>query len=644
MASLDGISFFNDSITYPKYPVYDLILCAKFSDIYGFFSLRELVDKKTDIRDTGFVYNFTTNLNFSEKNMKKLFSSNDSLGIDNKKIINKKRNIPELFKLSYSQKLLEEIQRKQMKFVKKNEIENKIKNAFKFNSGSKLMFHLQKTEKNGLNLLTTDTMKVINSNSTKDKVFIFRSIVYNKDNNISDDLECVEKSIRVKGEKCKSTRGQNISKDIMKYKFCKQRNFIHPSDLDGLYRFTGRDQEQFQFCYLRQQDLPRLSSSLLLINIFKHVGVKEIDSGDMCFDIEKLETENKKILSEGIEEKVEVFKKDKRKKEELTKARYGLFQNIVLRNNKITDINSKVFENYLNPRNKKCIAKNFRREDEILGKFENGIYEVLCPSDLEEVRIREVNFFQDSIKSDLVSSFSETAKNNLVNWYKKNKLYPRPGGNYLVIRDSLIQPEFLIGQELDIRVFIRAFQNTLSRSNVKSEKFGYLLLQSFVYWVQITYEDLYSVKGSQFRSQFKEISEYLLKGRSTGYDYEYINDMLTEITGKSDPSENILDFLNVERLQVSSIAQLQPLRNVSAFVLCGIKDNCDKISKKDDIYRVRFISDDVYISLKDDKQEPVFENNYIKKYTNISSTEDISNPFRVSGEVFKLRFREDKRK
>ena len=53
-----------------------------------------------------------------------------------------------------------------------------------------------------------------------------------------------------------------------------------------------------------------------------------------------------------------------------------------------------------------------------LGKFENGIYEALCPSDIEEVRIREVDFFQDSIKSDLVSGFSEKTKNNLPSNYQ----------------------------------------------------------------------------------------------------------------------------------------------------------------------------------------------------------------------------------
>ncbi len=66
MASGDGITYMTKSLTYPKYPVYDLILCADFDDVLGFFSLRELAEGLKDIRETGFVYNIKNDLKFSK--------------------------------------------------------------------------------------------------------------------------------------------------------------------------------------------------------------------------------------------------------------------------------------------------------------------------------------------------------------------------------------------------------------------------------------------------------------------------------------------------------------------------------------------------------------------------------------------------
>lgn len=648
MASGDGITYMTKSLTYPKYPVYDLILCADFDDVLGFFSLRELAEGLKDIRETGFIYNIKNDLKFSKDIEKKLASSNSFIGVQNSKIRIKKKNLAELFKLVPSEEFLKVLNKDREDRETRKKIEEKIKMAFKYNTGSNLLYHLQQINDEDVNLLKDDILKFINFKARKDKVFIFRSVVYNKNTN-TDNYEFVEKSIRIKGEKCKNTRASNITKDFLGYKFCKESAFINPNDMVNFYKYFGKTELEIALTFLRQHDFPRLCTKSLLQRILKDPGVMEIDSGNLCFDIEKVDIEDKKELVEGVEKEVQVFKFDKRKKEELTKSSYGLFQNITIKGDKIKDINTNVFDGYITSKNKLCEPKNFRRDDTIIGRFNNGIYETFAISDIEEEKNREVDYFQKSVKSDLVAGFKEEVKNNLVNWYRKNRLYPRKGDNYLVIRDGIIKPQFLIGELTDSKIFVRAFQNTLSRVNVKNEIFGLILLQSLVYWIQVTYEYLYSRTGSTFRSYFKSINEYLLYGRSRGYDYYYINKLLTEITGKTDPYENIVDFLNSERLQTSTKEELQPLRAVSAFILCGVNDNCDEISvSSDNEYRVRFISDDVYVSLRDDHKNPIFENNYIARKSNGKrNPEDITQPFKVKGEIFKLKFlnlNKDKRK
>ena len=82
----------------------------------------------------------------------------------------------------------------------------------------------------------------------------------------------------------------------------------------NFYKYFGKTELEIALTFLRQHDFPRLCTKSLLQRILKDPGVMEIDSGNLCFDIEKVDIEDKKELVEGVEKEVQVFKFDKRKK------------------------------------------------------------------------------------------------------------------------------------------------------------------------------------------------------------------------------------------------------------------------------------------------------------------------------------------
>ena len=173
MASGSGISYINFELDENIYPTYDLVLCAKFEDIYGFFSLRELFySQNYNLQKTGFIYDFKFSNKFTSSTAYKLENSNSFIGIKNGKIINKKRNLRNLFKLDENY----------LKGADPGNVEKifKLSNKdFDLLSNLQMFFYKNNNADEMKNFLTDNVIKGINEKFSSDNVVVFRTVVKN---------------------------------------------------------------------------------------------------------------------------------------------------------------------------------------------------------------------------------------------------------------------------------------------------------------------------------------------------------------------------------------------------------------------------------------------------------------------------------
>ena len=182
--------------------------------------------------------------------------------------------------------------------------------------------------------------------------------------------------------------------------------------------FFSVSRDELEITYIKQQDFPRLASKGVIQKILNSNGVIETDTGSICYDIDfndidpeenisdlekRRETTEQftpielKLLQEKtneedrrkLENKIKEEKKKMEEKEKQKNKKYALFSNIETKNNIVTKVNFENFNKYLTTKNKFCDPGNFKLKDEIIGKFEDGYYNLLCPNDLTIVKDTE---------------------------------------------------------------------------------------------------------------------------------------------------------------------------------------------------------------------------------------------------------------
>lgn len=417
--------------------VFDLVLCANFgNDIFCFFSLFDImvnnkVGNVITLSDTIFTYDQELNVKLEEtkssikeedldkfkKNnflvLKKNLDFNPLKSKQKYRFINKKKKLSNLFKLTYSNlKLL---------FEKDfGRYENFINGVDYHNfSDSNLLnfFNLYDKE------ICNEAMEKINKNFINDEILIMRVI---SDKKFTDTRLLDEKKSFIINMKNKN----NIEM------------FIDPYDLKKLYKFTSFNVNIDENKWFRVYGLPRVSERKLLVKILNiKTGINDFSSGNICYDIQKLKIKNNKNdFSDNeyeVDENNELSKMRKRTSDNFSpndmgmfSTTYGLYQNTVYDNfGQIKYINNEVFSNYSRDSNKRCINKNLRINDVIIGVFKNGIYIDEDLTGIENKKLEEIKYFKKNISSNL----------GLDKWKKIN--YPRNTGLYLVRRLLDYEPE-----------------------------------------------------------------------------------------------------------------------------------------------------------------------------------------------------------
>ena len=410
--------------------VFDLVLCANFgNDIFCFFSLFDImVNNKTGnvitLSDTIFTYDQELNVkleetksSIKEEDLNK-FKKNNFLALkknldfkplkskQNYRFINKKKKLSNLFKLTYNNlKIL---------FDKDfGRYENFINGVDYHNfSDSNLLNFFNLSDKE----ICNEAMEKINKNFINDEILIMRVI---SDKKFKDTRLLDEKKSFIINMK---NNNNNIEM------------FIDPYDLKKLYKFTGFNVNIDENKWFRVYGLPKVSERKLLVKILSiNTGISDFSSGNICYDIQKIKIKN----DNEVDENDELSKMRKRTSDNFSpndtrmfSKTYGLYQNIFYDiSGQIKYINNEVFSNYSRDSNKRCINKNLRVNDVIIGVFKNGIYIDEDVSDLNKKKSEQIKYFKKNISSSL----------GLDKWKKIN--YPRNTGLYLVRRLLDYEPE-----------------------------------------------------------------------------------------------------------------------------------------------------------------------------------------------------------
>lgn len=359
--------------------------------------------------------------------------------------------------------------------------------------------------------------------------------------------------------------------------------FVVPVDLENFATsFLNIKSYNFNYPSLKQDDLPRISEVKLLEYILVQEGRKELDSGKLCYTNVSYKNKERALIPN---------------------AEIG-------KNNIITAINERGFTSSFIDFKKSCFPTHFKVNDEVIGILEKGIYKINDRKKLLETEGLEKDFFQNN--------------------FQKSFKYPRSTIEILVMRNGLDVSIFDKNTSANYREFAEGFYNTVSlyrplkkgsrgkkyiSDSVSSSQYTNInsfrtkLIVEFILFIRnnflpnlrltskrdsrkkkiidhlnrINRQILGSRENLFMERKQKELDlsrkNYLPKISSAKVDKEDFVFIITNIVGRRDPNQALVDFFsNPSILYGEPTGEEYPnLRLISYFVLCSKNDYCDKI-------------------------------------------------------------------
>lgn len=351
-----------------------------------------------------------------------------------------------------------------------------------------------------------------------------------------------------------------------------ENGFIYPADVESFSSGVASVKSKyFSDFNLKTTDLPRITNFGLLNIIFTQVGPRQMEAGQLCYN----------IISQ---DEVIYLEKNIAINEE------NIVTNISA--NHFYDINK-----YARP-NSGCEPDNFRVGDTIIGMMDNGIF---VPVD--RTLIKKL----DNKEKSLLRLYSENIRSkqtiNEVNYlYPKQSLYlltSRPRNDYPYEEKSF-----------DYTVFTNAFYNLVSfykpsgRGIIslntilsklgRAEEITYFRLEvikEFLRYIHNNYV-LTGMLENRYYPNDEKMLEFLdfiqdsidpksrLVSRGGEIDKEYFIYIVTNITGISDPNYALVEFLSSSGILYGDYKdQEYPyLRSISFFVTCDKDSSCDSLT------------------------------------------------------------------
>ena len=382
MSSGDGLKKKDLNFTDPlKFRKEDLLLCVRFEDLYGFFLYSELYDDRY-FNDTKLVYGKKEKM--GKVVQEKLLSKNKMISVSSNRV-SKKVPLYNIFQFDV--------------FTEPKLFKNKIVKSGSFKNSYEMIFNYL----NGVNQIPA---KDPNGKDVKQSNFL-------SDPNIK------------KMNKQASTKQREIY--IMRVL---QSGFIIPQDIQNFsVDFMKMKKSSLNGLSLKVEDIPKLCSETLLVDILSREGRKEITGGYLCYTV--------------------IPYKDN------TSA---LVPNIVISDSShIISINNKEYtnRNFIFDKNI-CKPTDFMINDAIIGFCRDGVYVLNNDSTIMSIEAEEKNYF-DSVSSKKMGTLER---------FRKSFRYPRPVLNVLTLRASFNVADFdTVSLKNSSIHYAEGFYNTMSMSN-----------------------------------------------------------------------------------------------------------------------------------------------------------------------------------
>tara|TARA_A100001015_G_C15025392_1_gene730224 strand:- start:245 stop:1975 length:1731 start_codon:yes stop_codon:yes gene_type:complete len=539
MASGDGlkktVKRFDDPEIYRKS---DLVLCARFEDVYGFFLFSELYDDKY-LTNTQLIYDKPGSVKFEGETKNKLSKKNNLISI-NGNVINKKVSLVKLFQFNV--------------FTEPKVIPSKIQRSGSFKNSFSYIFDYL----NGVNPAFKDSTGRL-----------IRQTNFLSDSNI--------KKINAEANKY----------DTHVMRVLDKGGFIIPEDVKNFSVFIGIKPVDFNDVSITFGDLPRLCDTNFLKYIFLQEGRKKFKGGNLCYTVIPYD-KNQKALVPNVKINDAMH---------ITSINYKQYTN----NNFVFDrkacdprdfeINDKVIgflRNGLYVLNKDDTILQIESEEteyfRSVSDGKRGIIENFRKNFRYPRTVLSILIMRSSFN---IADFDTTTS-------RQSSIHYAEGFyNTLSLSKSGMPNTSIFGLGLNPDLIIRF------RDRLYKEFFEFIKYQFLENLVRRSTSDTRSKSLYQFIKQverkcYLESEEYARK-RGPRSSFSFLENLfgdnrrltekssfvyiITNLMGVLDPNMAVIRFLGLPAIRHGHLTenQYESLRNISYFVRCSYTESCDEI-------------------------------------------------------------------
>lgn len=327
------------------------------------------------------------------------------------------------------------------------------------------------------------------------------------------------------------------------------KNFVSNSKVSGSVN---------EKLYLHNTDLPRIASPSFFRSLLNQKGNITSDFGTMCWNLD-----NKLDLYSNIE--------------------YSVTRKIIKIN--FTDFQDAFINKQL------CSPDRFKEEDQIIGYFNEGVFQDLTPEILDKEKSIQETYYTENvkkIKKDTLTSYLKLK-------YRRFFNYPKPSLPLFVVRENPILPFFDKLQQKSGSIYISGFYETLDPVKMRKVDFSFnnLLKREILDYVMRRYvrNNRLTIKNPTRRDEVREILIEIEKDINIGYPRKkkgYKNEfvvtredyikLIENLTGVVDRDGTALKiFFKDPSIFYGTIdgTQYENLRYISYFILCEENESCN---------------------------------------------------------------------
>tara|TARA_R110001592_G_scaffold52493_3_gene160564 strand:- start:532 stop:2262 length:1731 start_codon:yes stop_codon:yes gene_type:complete len=362
-------------------------------------------------------------------------------------------------------------------------------------------------------------------------------------------------------------------------------DFIVPNDLESFaINFIRLSKAKFKGIDLKSSSLPRIADLGLLNYVLVQEMSKEMSSGDLCYTIVNYD-----------------------------KSQIALISNAEINEeNMITKINEKTASSGFVNFSKGCLPNNFKVNDQVVGIFDRGSYNLNDRKKLLEIESEERDYFQNYVDNYDSGEF----KKKSIAGFRKFFRYPKTVLTILVLRDSITTPTG--DTRTTSKTYTQAFYNLVSlykpvkkdgqgkvsalnilsgsnRTNLLS--FRTTVIKELISFIKNNYLRNLKVTAKKDSSK-KKLLEYIkrinneIEGRRGFFEKSFsykgpISErgdfvfVITNLVGIKDQNQALVEFLSNPVILYGNAdgSEYPNLRLISYFIQCEKVEQCDDIKE-----------------------------------------------------------------